>query len=292
MDVPEGLLEHVRFRRFGNPNFSGGTRMRQIRRPATFNYKGLHAPWPGVPGPLLILDPLRATRQTAAKGRLDLLYAAMALPAPVTGLLTVATVLACAPLAAQDAGQAPEEAARQLDRVVVTGTRLTRIDVEGPLPISTIERAEIEASGRSTLSDLLRDLPFNSFGTELDAPNFLFPGQRMLNLRGLGAQYTVVLLDGQRLPGFSGVAGGGSTSVAGLPQTAIERVEVLRDGASAVYGSEAIGGVVNLACNSPRASRCWPRSGPTCWRTPRCRSMARPARTAASTPPAACRWGC
>ena len=141
---------------------------------------------------------------------------------------------------------APSEAATQLDRIQVVGSRIPRIDFEGPLPITVIERAEIEASGRSTLSDLLRDLPFNSFGTELDAPNFIVPGQRLLNLRGLGPQYTVVLLDGQRLPGFSGAAGGASTSVAGLPLTAIERVEVLRDGASAVYGSEAIGGVVNL----------------------------------------------
>jgi iron complex outermembrane recepter protein len=139
-----------------------------------------------------------------------------------------------------------EEFAYVLDRVAVTGTRLRRIDLEGPLPISVIERDEIEAAGHSTLSDLLRELPFNAFGTVLEEPNRTNPGQRLLNLRGLGPAYTLVLLDGQRLPGYARSFGASTTSISGLPLAAIDRVEILRDGASAVYGSEAIGGVVNL----------------------------------------------
>jgi iron complex outermembrane recepter protein len=139
-----------------------------------------------------------------------------------------------------------DTAALRLDAVHVTGTRLRRIDLEGPLPVTAIEREELEASGRTTLSDFLRELPFNSFGTALDEPTRRVPGQRQLNLRGLGAAYTLVLLDGQRLPGNSASMGGAVTNLSGLPLSAIERVEVLRDGASAVYGSEAIGGVVNL----------------------------------------------
>jgi iron complex outermembrane recepter protein len=139
-----------------------------------------------------------------------------------------------------------EDSAVVLDRVSVTGTRLKRIDLEGPLPITVIERHEIEATGRTTLSDLLRELPFNAFGTVLDDPNRTNPGQRLLSLRGLGPAYTLVLVDGQRLPGYARSFGASATSVSGLPLAAIERVEILRDGASAVYGSEAIGGVVNL----------------------------------------------
>ena len=141
----------------------------------------------------------------------------------------------------------PDETLVELERVLVTGTRLRRIDLAGPLPVTVFDREDLEASGHTALSDWLRDLPFNSFGTGagLDAPNTSVPGHRVLSLRGLGPGYTLVLLDGQRLPGFSGTDGS-STSIAGLPMAAIARVEVLRDGASAVYGSEAIGGVINF----------------------------------------------
>jgi iron complex outermembrane recepter protein len=168
--------------------------------------------------------------------------------ARIATLLLLAVFLGTSPAPAktEDTDQAAEDPQARLERMLITGTRLRRIDLEGPLPVTSIDRAEIEASGHTTLSDFLRDLSFNAFGTLLDAPTQRVPGQRLLNLRGLGPQYTLVLLDGQRLPGNSALAGGAVTNVAGLPLAAIERVEVLRDGASAVYGSEAIGGVINL----------------------------------------------
>lgn len=134
----------------------------------------------------------------------------------------------------------------QLDEVVVTGSHIKRIDIEGPLPISVITREELLARGEPSVSDAIRDLPYNSFGSEADLPNSTTPTQSLPALRGLGSKYTLTLLDGHRLPGYANSNGGAAASLTGIPIAAIDRVEVLREGASAVYGSDAIGGVINL----------------------------------------------
>lgn len=170
---------------------------------------------------------------------------------PLGGLL-LAVVVSSAP--AQDAAQALDAAGddargqpeAKLDAVVVTGTRIPRIQVEGPLPISVVERSELLRGGQPSLADAVRDLPWNSFGSLGDIPNSDTPNLSLPRLRGLGSKYTLTLLDGQRLPGVASHLGGAASSLTGIPLIAIERVEVLRDGASAVYGSDAIGGVLNL----------------------------------------------
>ena len=141
---------------------------------------------------------------------------------------------------------AADDSASRLDAVVVTGTRIPRIEIEGPLPISVIEREELLQAGQSSIGDALRDLPWNSFGSLADIPNSNTPNLSLPQLRGLGSKYTLTLIDGQRLPGFASYQGGAAASVAGIPFGAIDRIEVLRDGASAIYGSDAIGGVINL----------------------------------------------
>lgn len=146
---------------------------------------------------------------------------------------------------AQDA-EAEQGSAQELDAVVVTGSHIRRIDVEGPLPISTITREELLERGEPGIPDAIRDLPFNSFGSIGDIPNSDFPNLALPNLRGIGSKYTLSLLDGHRLPGFAISNGGATASLTGIPLAAIDRIEVLRDGASAIYGSDAIGGVINL----------------------------------------------
>lgn len=143
------------------------------------------------------------------------------------------------------AATAAESAAR-LDAVLVTGTRIRRIDAEGPLPITSIERDSLLERGEVSLSDALRELSQNSFGSFGEMPNSDVPNASLPNLRGLGSRYTLTLLDGHRLPGFARADGGAAASLTGIPLAAIDRVEVLRDGASAIYGSDAIGGVINL----------------------------------------------
>lgn len=144
-------------------------------------------------------------------------------------------------------------AAKRLDAVVVTGTRIPRIQTEGPLPISVIEREDLRRGGRPLLADALRELPQNAFGSFGEMPNSSTPNASLPRLRGLDAKYTLTLLDGERLPGFARFRGGAAANLAGIPLGAIDRIEVLRDGASAIYGSDAIGGVINLI--TPRESR-------------------------------------
>jgi iron complex outermembrane recepter protein len=151
------------------------------------------------------------------------------------------------------APEAERSAARQLSAIVVTGTRIVRIEAEGPLPISEITRQDLQRSGSSLLADALRELPQNAFGSFGELPNSSTPNASLPRLRGLDAKYTLTLLDGERLPGFARFRGGAAANLAGIPLAAIDRIEVLRDGASAIYGSDAIGGVINLI--TPRESR-------------------------------------
>jgi iron complex outermembrane receptor protein len=138
------------------------------------------------------------------------------------------------------------DASATLDQILVTGSRIRRINIEGPLPLSVVERQQLLDRGEANVADAVRDLPWNSFGSFGDLPNSDIPNASLPNLRGLGSKYTLSLLDGYRLPGFAGVEGGAAASLSGIPMAAIDRIEVLRDGASAIYGSDAIGGVINL----------------------------------------------
>lgn len=126
----------------------------------------------------------------------------------------------------------------------VTGSRIKRPDVEGALPITVIDREQIELSGESNAADLLRSLTFNSAGSVRPQSGSSIQGVSTLNLRGIGSGRTLVLVDGRRLP--KAPSSGQAQDLNTLPLGAIERIEVLSDGASAIYGSDAIGGVVNV----------------------------------------------
>jgi iron complex outermembrane recepter protein len=143
--------------------------------------------------------------------------------------------------------QTPRDASEveELEQIVVTGTHIRGTEAVGS-KIITISRDEIDASGYATVQDLLKTIPENvgaSF-TELlgDTGNFL--GGTGINLRGLGAGATLTLVNGRRLSGSGDF--GDFVDIDSIPVAAIERVEILPDGASAIYGSDAIAGVVNI----------------------------------------------
>lgn len=140
--------------------------------------------------------------------------------------------------------QAQDEEAAELERVEVTGSRIKRTDIEGALPVTVIDREEIELSGHSSAADFIRSLPFNSFGSFRPQSGSSAQGDAMINLRGLGAERTLVLVNGRRLA--KSPTTGSTQNLNTLPLGAIERIEILSDGASAIYGSDAIGGVINV----------------------------------------------
>lgn len=133
--------------------------------------------------------------------------------------------------------------AKSIERVQVTGSHIKRVDVEGASPVQTITRSDIEKTGYNSAADVLRDTTSNSFGSQREASGSNAAGVAHVDLRGLGSSNTLVLLNGQRLPSDAVT---GAVDLNMIPTAAIERIEVLKDGASATYGSDALGGVVNI----------------------------------------------
>jgi iron complex outermembrane receptor protein len=133
-----------------------------------------------------------------------------------------------------------------LDRAVVTGSHIRQTDVETAMPVQIITREEIERSGVATVEQLLDRVPanVNPFNVARTIGNNGNPGISSANLRGLGGGSTLVLLNGRRLGNYA--FDGESVDLNSIPLSAIERVEVLRDGASAIYGTDAIAGVINF----------------------------------------------
>jgi outer membrane receptor protein involved in Fe transport len=174
--------------------------------------------------------------------------------------LTVGVFSAAGAANAQDAAtsttaaaQTPPDAAskdkaKNLQAVSVTGSLIRRVDTETASPVVTIDRTNIAASGKLTLGDVLQQLPSisgnatntqnNSNGGGGAGPTLEGgDGAARVSLRGLGVNRTLVLIDGQRMA---------NQDLNMIPQSMVERVDVLAEGASTVYGSDAIGGVVNF----------------------------------------------
>ncbi|HKR76659.1 MAG TPA: TonB-dependent receptor [Rhodanobacter sp.] len=148
----------------------------------------------------------------------------------------------------QPATQTPSSKAKTLQGVIVTGSLIRRVDAETSSPVVTIDRSSIDNSGKPVLGDVLQQLPSisgnatntqnNSNGGGGASPLLEGgDGAARVSLRGLGITRTLVLIDGQRMA---------NQDINMIPQNMIERVDVLAEGASTVYGSDAIGGVVNF----------------------------------------------
>lgn len=159
------------------------------------------------------------------------------------------------PALAQDSGK---DQPQQLQSIEVTGSRIKQTEIETQSPVLVIDRKTIERTGLQTVGDILQQLTasgkalnakFNSSG------NFGFPadgggigaGSAQVDLRNLGSKRVLVLVDGIRWVNESSASGvGGAADLNTIPVSIIERIEVLEDGASAIYGSDAIAGVVNI----------------------------------------------
>ena len=136
-----------------------------------------------------------------------------------------------------------------LDKVTVTGSRIKRAEIEGPAPVTVVTAADIEKQGFSTVYDALNTLSqfTGSVQNELTAGSFT-QNANFLNLRGLGPGYQLVLINGRRAADYPLPYNSQSNAVniGNIPAAAIDRIEVLTGGASAIYGSDAVAGVVNI----------------------------------------------
>jgi outer membrane receptor protein involved in Fe transport len=160
----------------------------------------------------------------------------------IGGAAGLATVLLAPSAAAQEAAE----------EIYVVGSRIARsADFEGPSPVLTVDREAIEKSGYTNLQQLIEKIPVNgngAFSTRGNNQDSTANGAASISLRGLGADATLVLVNGRRvaISSFAESITTNFVDINTIPVSAIERVEVLKDGASAVYGSDAVAGVINI----------------------------------------------
>ncbi|MCF6318420.1 MAG: TonB-dependent receptor [Proteobacteria bacterium] len=151
-------------------------------------------------------------------------------------------------VASAQGNETDDESVEKLEKTVVTGSRIKRTDLEGVSPVVTVTRDELVASGHNTLQDFVRTLTIASGNNADDNNNSFANGTSTLNLRGLGGNATLVLINGRRVASYG--QGQNITEsfvdLNSIPVAAIERIDILKDGASAIYGADAVAGVVNI----------------------------------------------
>ena len=184
-----------------------------------------------------------------------------------SGCASVALIAAVLAAPAQAQTPVPEEPVRtdaqgqdvqSEEDIVVTGSRIRRNPLDLDAPVTFVDRADMEKTGLNSVNDVLQRLPssggglnskFNNSGNLGNPPDGggVGAGAAEIDLRYLGSRRVLVLVDGLRFVNGASASGvPGSTDLNAIPESAIERVEVLQDGASAIYGSDAIAGVVNI----------------------------------------------
>ncbi|MDW7601194.1 TonB-dependent receptor [Stenotrophomonas maltophilia] len=173
------------------------------------------------------------------------------LASSITHILAGSTLLLVGAVASSSAFA--QEQATNLDRITVTGSNIPRTNTETPSPVQVVTRQEIDRTGKTTVAEYLQTLTADGAGSiPKTFGNGFAGGGAGISLRGLGAGSTLVLLNGRRMATY-GLADDGQkvfTDLSTIPLDAVERVEVLKDGASAIYGSDAIAGVVNIILRS------------------------------------------
>ena len=138
-----------------------------------------------------------------------------------------------------------QEGADEIEKIEITGSRIKRTDMETASPVQVIGADEIRASGAVTLDNVLQQLTVVSGANVNAGINNGSGGDSTINLRGLGANRTLVLVNGRRMIN-SGTGASSTVDLNSIPASLIERIEVLKDGASAIYGADAVAGVVNV----------------------------------------------
>ena len=157
---------------------------------------------------------------------------------------TVSGIVLLSALAVPFSSALAQEDEEFIDEVTVTGSAIKRVDLNNALPIQVLDSEQIDRQGITNAGDLIEAVPaMQGFITESDSVGGGGGGIRTANLRGIGDQYTLTLLNGRRMaPADSG----SSIDLSNIPIAAVDRVHILTDGASALYGSDAISGVVNF----------------------------------------------
>ena len=162
------------------------------------------------------------------------------------------SMAAQAPAAAAPApAPAPAPEVQELETIQVTGSRIPRAQIEGPAPVTVITAEQIQSAGLTSVPDVLRSLSQNSGsvqGQQNTTSAQSTPGAQAVDLRGLGPNHTLVLVNGRRIADFPLPLNGRSnfTDIGNIPLGMIDRIEVLTGSASAVYGSDAMAGVINF----------------------------------------------
>ena len=132
-----------------------------------------------------------------------------------------------------------------IEEVVTTGSHITRTTIEDSGNLVSMDREDIDATGNLMVADILRSSPLNTYGSFSERSGSSAQSNATIDLRGLGSDRTLVLINGHRIPGSPNL-GAASVNINMIPMAAVERIEMLPDAASAVYGSDAIAGVVNI----------------------------------------------
>jgi iron complex outermembrane receptor protein len=139
-----------------------------------------------------------------------------------------------------------QETDESIEEIITTGTRIVRTDMfDAAGHVVNVEEAQIDALAVLNISDVLRSSPLNAYGSFNERSGNSAQSNATFDLRGLGAHHTLVMVDGMRLPGSPNL-GADAVNINMLPMAAVQRIDILADGASAVYGSDAVAGVVNL----------------------------------------------
>src|SRR6202140_2906606 len=160
----------------------------------------------------------------------------------------LATATAAASVSALHAQEAPAPTAAPVEEVVVTGSRLSTPNESSISPITSVSATDLQATGLTRTEDILNNLPMVFAGENSTVSNGA-DGTATVNLRGLGPQRTLVLVNSRRLGPGAG-DGRSFSDINQIPAALIERIDILTGGASAVYGADAVAGVVNFILNT------------------------------------------
>jgi iron complex outermembrane receptor protein len=166
-----------------------------------------------------------------------------AAPAPTEGTAINPETLEVIPV---NTGETAEAPATKLDTIEVTGSRIKRTDYETAQPVLVINREDIERTGLTSIGDLLQDLPNAGAALNNNFNGFIDVGGVEVDLRNLGSNRVLVLVNGHRWVNGLRSLGTSIVDLSTIPISIIERIEVLKDGASAIYGSDAVAGVINI----------------------------------------------
>lgn len=169
-----------------------------------------------------------------------------ALSTAISGILFGTTMALSGAVFAQD-NEAQVEDDLMVEEIIVTGSRIKRTDnFDTGGQIVSMDRSQIDAMAELNMADVLRASPLNAYGSFNERSGSSAQSNATFDLRGLGSSRTLVLVDGTRIPGSPNL-GANAVNLNMLPMAAVERIDVLADGASAVYGSDAVAGVVNIS---------------------------------------------